>query len=87
MNILLFSPALLLLLWKRFGFFATLPKLIICAALQVVLALPFLTAHPYSYFKGAFDFGKGHGIRFPLSFTRFLSLIYVVVFIVFVCSL
>ncbi len=58
MNILLYSPALLLLLWKRFGFVATLPKLAICALLQLGLALPFITSYPYSYLKGAFDFGK-----------------------------
>jgi len=58
MNVLLFAPSLLLLLWLRFGFWGTIPKLGICATLQVVLALPFLYTQPVSYFRGAFDFGR-----------------------------
>lgn len=58
MNILLAAPALLLLLWQRFGFLATIPRLFICAAIQLVLAAPFLVAYPREYLKGAFDFGR-----------------------------
>ena len=36
MNILLFAPGLLLLLIKRFGIWGTIPKLAICAAVQVL---------------------------------------------------
>lgn len=58
MNCLLFAPPLGLLLWKRFGFVLTLPKLAICAAVQIVLALPFLVSFPLEYFHGAFDFSR-----------------------------
>ncbi|PRP83356.1 hypothetical protein PROFUN_09337 [Planoprotostelium fungivorum] len=58
MNVLLFAPGLLLLLLKRFGVWGTIPKLAICASLQVILGLPFLLTYPVSYFHGSFDFGR-----------------------------
>ncbi len=58
MNILLFAPPLLFLLWRRFGFVGALPKLAICASLQVALGMPFLLTFPRSYMLGAFDFGR-----------------------------
>ena len=35
MNILLFAPALLLLLLTEFGFWGTIPRLAVCALVQV----------------------------------------------------
>nr|XP_014338347.1 PREDICTED: dol-P-Man:Man(5)GlcNAc(2)-PP-Dol alpha-1,3-mannosyltransferase [Bos mutus] len=43
MSVLLFAPGLLFLLLTKFGLRGALPKLGICAVLQVVLGLPFLT--------------------------------------------
>jgi alpha-1,3-mannosyltransferase len=58
MNILLFAPALLLLLLGIKGFTKTLLNLSICAAVQVVLALPFLLVNPVGYVTRAFDLGR-----------------------------
>lgn len=58
MNILLFAPGLLLLLWKRFGFIGTIPRLIVCAVPQVVLAIPFLLVNPWGYLQRSFDLGR-----------------------------
>jgi alpha-1,3-mannosyltransferase len=58
MNVLLFAPGLLLLLWQRFGFFGAIPKLAICASLQLLLGAPFLLTFPQQYIHGAFDFGR-----------------------------
>lgn len=63
MNVLLFAPGLLLLLWQRFGFAGAIPKLAICAALQVVVGAPFLLTYPVQYFHGAFDFGRVFQVR------------------------
>lgn len=41
MNVLLFAPGLLFLLLTQFGFRGALPKLAICAAVQVPLHPPF----------------------------------------------
>ena len=35
MNVLLFAPGLLVLMLRSFGFWQTIPKLMICAATQV----------------------------------------------------
>ncbi|XP_075058531.1 dol-P-Man:Man(5)GlcNAc(2)-PP-Dol alpha-1,3-mannosyltransferase [Mixophyes fleayi] len=58
MNILLLAPGLLYLLLCRFGLLRTLPKLCICALLQVILALPFLLENPAGYLLRSFDFGR-----------------------------
>ena len=58
MNVLLFAPGLLLLYLRRFGLAGAMVNLSICAAVQLVLGLPFLLTYPYSYVKGAFDFGR-----------------------------
>jgi alpha-1,3-mannosyltransferase len=58
MNILLFAPGLLLLLWKRFGFSGSIPRLVVCALPQVVLAIPFLLVNPWGYIQRSFDLGR-----------------------------
>ncbi|KAM4695138.1 dol-P-Man:Man(5)GlcNAc(2)-PP-Dol alpha-1,3-mannosyltransferase isoform 2-T2 [Discoglossus pictus] len=58
MNILLLAPGLLYLLLCRFGLLRTLPKLCICAVLQVILGLPFLMENPAGYLIRSFDFGR-----------------------------
>jgi len=58
MNILLFFPALGILLVKRFGLLRTIPHLLLIAALQLVVAAPFLSFDAHAYVKGAFDFGR-----------------------------
>ncbi|PIK58852.1 dolichyl-P-Man:Man(5)GlcNAc(2)-PP-dolichyl mannosyltransferase [Apostichopus japonicus] len=58
MNVLLFSPALLLLLLTEFGFWRTIPRLAICAIVQVVLAIPFLLENPVGYILRAFELSR-----------------------------
>ncbi|KAM9315996.1 dol-P-Man:Man(5)GlcNAc(2)-PP-Dol alpha-1,3-mannosyltransferase [Gastrophryne carolinensis] len=58
MNILLLAPGLFYLLLCRFGLLRTIPKLFICALLQVILALPFLLENPAGYIVRSFDLGR-----------------------------
>ncbi|EGG14602.1 glycosyltransferase [Cavenderia fasciculata] len=58
MNVLLYAPALLLLLVQTFGFLGAIPKLVLCAVVQVVLAAPFLLYNPESYLNRAFEFSR-----------------------------
>jgi alpha-1,3-mannosyltransferase len=59
MNILLFSPGLLLLLIQgHSSLFGVFQCLSICAVIQLVLAFPFLRHAPVSYLRGAFDLGR-----------------------------
>ncbi|KAG1651301.1 Dol-P-Man:Man(5)GlcNAc(2)-PP-Dol alpha-1,3-mannosyltransferase [Nymphon striatum] len=58
MNILLFAPALLLLLLAKFGLLKTIKKLMICAFVQLLLAFPFLMSNPVAYMTRAFDISR-----------------------------
>ncbi|KAK3103909.1 hypothetical protein FSP39_022843, partial [Pinctada imbricata] len=58
MNVLLFSPALLMLLMIRHGTLGTIKHLIVCAAPQVMLAAPFLLSNPAGYIIMSFNFGR-----------------------------
>ncbi|XP_037695394.1 dol-P-Man:Man(5)GlcNAc(2)-PP-Dol alpha-1,3-mannosyltransferase isoform X2 [Choloepus didactylus] len=58
MNVLLFAPGLLFLLLMQFGLRGALPKLGICAILQVMLGLPFLLENPVGYLSRSFDLGR-----------------------------
>ncbi|KAK1344082.1 hypothetical protein QTO34_014641 [Cnephaeus nilssonii] len=71
MNVLLFAPGLLFLLLTRFGLRGTLPKLGICAVLQVVLGLPFLLENPVGYLSRSFDLGRQFLFRWTVNW-RFL---------------
>ncbi|XP_054839108.1 dol-P-Man:Man(5)GlcNAc(2)-PP-Dol alpha-1,3-mannosyltransferase [Eublepharis macularius] len=71
MNILLFAPALFFLLLQRFGLLGTIPKLAICAVLQVVLGLPFLVVNPVGYLTRSFDLGRQFLFKWTVNW-RFL---------------
>ncbi|XP_053246709.1 dol-P-Man:Man(5)GlcNAc(2)-PP-Dol alpha-1,3-mannosyltransferase isoform X3 [Podarcis raffonei] len=71
MNILLFAPGLLFLLLQRFGLLGAIPKLAICAALQVVLGLPFLVVNPVGYVSRSFDLGRQFLFKWTVNW-RFL---------------
>lgn len=58
MNVLLFAPGLGILLLKKFGFWATVLEIMLCAIVQVALALPFLACNALHYITRAFDFGR-----------------------------
>ena len=58
MNILLFAPALLLLLLQETGLHGTFVCLSICAGWQLVLGAPFLYWNWWSYLRKAFEFSR-----------------------------
>ncbi|XP_078245882.1 dol-P-Man:Man(5)GlcNAc(2)-PP-Dol alpha-1,3-mannosyltransferase [Pogona vitticeps] len=71
MNILLFAPGLLFLLLRRFGLLRAIPKLAICALLQVALGLPFLVVNPMGYLTRSFDLGRQFLFKWTVNW-RFL---------------
>ncbi|GAB0193662.1 dol-P-Man:Man(5)GlcNAc(2)-PP-Dol alpha-1,3-mannosyltransferase [Grus japonensis] len=71
MNILLFAPGLLFLLLQRFGLLGCIPKLCICAVLQVILGLPFLLVNPVGYLTRSFDLGRQFQFKWTVNW-RFL---------------
>eukprot|EP00741_Cyanophora_paradoxa_P006024 tig00000970_g5842.t1 len=58
MNVLLYAPALLLLLVKADGLLRAIPPLLLGAAWQVAVAGPFLATYPWEYASRAFNFGR-----------------------------
>ncbi|XP_018609311.2 dol-P-Man:Man(5)GlcNAc(2)-PP-Dol alpha-1,3-mannosyltransferase isoform X2 [Scleropages formosus] len=71
MNVLLFAPGLLFLLLWEFGLQGTLLRLSLCAAIQVLLGLPFLLENPVGYVSRAFDLGRQFLFKWTVSW-RFL---------------
>ncbi|KAM3834584.1 dol-P-Man:Man(5)GlcNAc(2)-PP-Dol alpha-1,3-mannosyltransferase isoform 1-T1 [Vipera latastei] len=71
MNILLFAPGLLFLLLRCFGLRGAIPKLAICALLQVALGLPFLMENPVGYVSRSFDLGRQFLFKWTVNW-RFL---------------
>ncbi|KAM3718691.1 Dol-P-Man:Man(5)GlcNAc(2)-PP-Dol alpha-1,3-mannosyltransferase [Dirofilaria immitis] len=72
MNTLLFSPALLFILLLNTGYWNTLKTIILCAVVQIVLALPFLLYDPFSYLRGSFNLGRVFLFKWTVNW-RFLS--------------
>ncbi|RCH80042.1 dolichyl-P-Man:Man(5)GlcNAc(2)-PP-dolichol alpha-1,3-mannosyltransferase, partial [Rhizopus stolonifer] len=58
MNVLLFFPAFGILLWMVLGAWKTVGQLGLFAMIQALLAYPFLTTYPESYWAKAFEFGR-----------------------------
>lgn len=58
MNVLLFAPALFLVLLSTRGLVKTCLLIGLCGLIQLVLALPFLLANPVSYMTGSFNLGR-----------------------------
>ncbi|XP_061152018.1 dol-P-Man:Man(5)GlcNAc(2)-PP-Dol alpha-1,3-mannosyltransferase [Syngnathus typhle] len=71
MNVLLFAPGLLFLLLSEFGLIKTIPKLGLCAAIQLLLGLPFLLENPVGYLTRAFDLGRQFMFKWTVNW-RFL---------------
>ncbi|KAM4605521.1 dol-P-Man:Man(5)GlcNAc(2)-PP-Dol alpha-1,3-mannosyltransferase [Polymixia lowei] len=71
MNVLLFAPGLLFLLLSEFGLIKTIPKLSLCAAIQLLLGLPFLMDNPIGYLSRAFDLGRQFLFKWTVNW-RFL---------------
>ena len=58
MNVLLFSPGLLVVYLLSLGWQGTLFQLAVCAVVQGVLGAPFIISNPVAYITGAFNFGR-----------------------------
>jgi alpha-1,3-mannosyltransferase len=58
MSILLYAPAIAIVLLKRGGFFKTLAYFSAVALIQVTLSWEFLSNFPWEYLKGSFDFSR-----------------------------
>ncbi|XP_077998646.1 dol-P-Man:Man(5)GlcNAc(2)-PP-Dol alpha-1,3-mannosyltransferase-like [Glandiceps talaboti] len=71
MNVLLFAPGLLILLLTEFGFWATIPRLFICAIIQLLVAIPFLAENPQGYIIRSFDLGRQFFFQWTVNW-RFL---------------
>ena len=71
MNILLYSPAVLIFYLTSLGQLATLGQLSLCAGLQLLLAAPFLWQAPTNYILGAFNLGRVFLYEWTVNF-RFL---------------
>lgn len=58
MNMLLYAPGVLLILLMANGLTETIVCLSICAGLQLVLGIPFLTTYPVQYISKSFELGR-----------------------------
>eukprot|EP00455_Lapot_gusevi_P004814 TRINITY_DN11992_c0_g1_i1.p1 TRINITY_DN11992_c0_g1~~TRINITY_DN11992_c0_g1_i1.p1 ORF type:complete len:233 (+),score=48.35 TRINITY_DN11992_c0_g1_i1:99-797(+) len=72
MNILLFAPALLLVLVKQYSIWFSLQSVILIALIQLGLGYPFLSRFPQSYLNGAFEFGRVFMFKWTVNW-KFLS--------------
>lgn len=71
MNILLFAPALFLFYLTNLGVIKTFIHLTICAAVQLILGLPFLISYPVEYIKGSFDIGRVFDHKWTVNYRFF----------------
>ncbi|XP_020265473.1 dol-P-Man:Man(5)GlcNAc(2)-PP-Dol alpha-1,3-mannosyltransferase [Asparagus officinalis] len=58
MNVLLYAPPLLLLMWKGMSIMGLLSALLGAGLLQILFGLPFLLSHPVAYISRAFNLGR-----------------------------
>ncbi|KAH7836766.1 hypothetical protein Vadar_005388 [Vaccinium darrowii] len=58
MNVLLYAPPLLLLMFKAMDIAGVFSALVGAALVQILLGLPFLLAHPIAYLSRAFNLGR-----------------------------
>ncbi|KAG5647194.1 hypothetical protein DXG03_001153 [Asterophora parasitica] len=72
MSNLLYLPGLLLILFKRRGFFATLRHIFTIVAIQTVLASPFIGEDPWAYVNSAFDLSRAFLYKWTVNW-RFVS--------------
>ncbi|XP_074040394.1 ALG3, alpha-1,3- mannosyltransferase [Leptinotarsa decemlineata] len=71
MNILLYSPSLLMAYLTNLSYSDTFYNLLVCALIQLILGTPFLYGNIFSYIKGSFDFGRIFEHKWTVNF-RFI---------------
>ncbi|XP_075677827.1 alg3, alpha-1,3- mannosyltransferase [Dermatophagoides pteronyssinus] len=72
MNILLFAPGLFLLYNEYLNKWNLIKNLAICAFVQIIIAIPFITTYPISYIKCSFNLGRIFLHKWTVNY-RFLS--------------
>ena len=72
MNIILFAPALFLLLLKGTGIVGTISNILLCAVIQVLLGLPFMMEDFWGYINGSFELGRVFKFKWTVNW-KFLS--------------
>jgi alpha-1,3-mannosyltransferase len=68
MNVLLFAPGLLVVWTKTLSPLRVVENLVICAMLQIVLAMPFLVYDPVGYFSKAFELDRVFSYRWTVNY-------------------
>ncbi len=68
MNMFLFAPGIFFLFLFDIGISGTIQCIGICAAVQLVLGLPFLATHPISYVSKAFEFSRVFMYKWTVNF-------------------
>ncbi|KAH7422184.1 hypothetical protein KP509_13G094900 [Ceratopteris richardii] len=58
MNVLLYAPSLLLLMFKGLDLVDISANILLAAVVQVLLGMPFLLVYPWEYVSKAFDLGR-----------------------------
>ena len=72
MNMLLYAPGLLMLYLLALGIKETILCLAICASIQLLISLEFLSAYPYEYISRAFEFSRVFIYKWTVNY-KFLS--------------
>ncbi|CBK24812.2 uncharacterized protein [Blastocystis hominis] len=68
MNVLLFFPAVLLLLFESVGVTRAILLLLLCAIVQIVVGAPFIVTNPMGYFSRAFEFSRTFTYKWTVNF-------------------
>lgn len=68
MNVLLFAPGLGLIMLIECGLFGMVGNVLLCVAVQIILAVPFLMVSPQEYMLGAFNFGRTFKHKWSVNF-------------------
>jgi alpha-1,3-mannosyltransferase len=77
MNMLLYSPGILLCLLLATGWYETFICLSICAVWQLILGFPFLSTYPLDYLKNSFDIGRVFMFKWTVNFKFLPEVIFV----------
>lgn len=72
MNILLYSPCLLIAYLTNLTLSETIRNLFVCGLIQLILGLPFLYSNFWAYIKGGFDLGRIFEHKWTVNY-RFLD--------------
>ncbi|KAH9857032.1 mannosyltransferase [Lenzites betulinus] len=72
MCVLLYVPGLLVILFRRRGLLSTVLHMLALAGTQLLIGLPFLLHHPWSYLKNSYEFSRVFLFKWTVNW-RFLG--------------